>query len=87
MLKIEVLGPGCPKCDDTYEKVKLVLDELKIEAELVKVTDVFQIIDRGISITPAMIIDGKMVFQGKVPTTEKIRELLKNQITSKIKPN
>jgi small redox-active disulfide protein 2 len=87
MLKIEVLGPGCPKCDDTYDKVKLVLDELQIEAELVKVTDVFQIIDRGISITPALILDGKIAFQGKVPTTEMIRELIKNQITSKIKPN
>jgi small redox-active disulfide protein 2 len=87
MLKIEVLGPGCPKCDDTYDKVKLVLDELQIEAELVKVTDVFQIIDRGISITPALILEGKIAFQGKVPTTEMIRELIKNQITSKIKPN
>jgi small redox-active disulfide protein 2 len=87
MLKIEVLGPGCPKCDDTHDKVKLVLDELKIEAELVKVTDVFKIIDRGICVTPAMILDGKIAFQGKVPTTEMIRELIKNQITSKIKPN
>jgi small redox-active disulfide protein 2 len=83
MLKVEVLGPGCPKCDDTYDKVKLVLDELKIEAELVKVTDVFQIIDRGVSVTPALIVDGKIVFQGKVPTTEMIREIIKNKTTSK----
>lgn len=75
-MKIEVLGPGCPKCDSSFDRVKQVLEELKLEAELVKVTDVFQIIDRGISFTPALIIDGKVIFQGRVPTREQIRTIL-----------
>jgi len=83
MLKIEVLGPGCSKCDDTFNKIKVVLDELKLKAELVKVTDVFEIIDRKVSFTPALIINGKLVFQGKVPTTEQIRSILKDQIPAK----
>jgi len=78
MLKIEVLGPGCTKCDNTFDKVKAALDELNLEAELIKVTDVFEIIDRKVSFTPALIIDGKLVFQGKVPTTEQIRNILKD---------
>jgi small redox-active disulfide protein 2 len=81
-VKIEVLGPSCPKCDNTFEKVKQVLDELKsagsirLEAELIKVTDVFGIIDRGISVTPALIVNGKIKVQGKVPSSEEIKSLL-----------
>lgn len=86
MMKIEVLGPGCPKCDDTFEKAKQVLDELGLKADLVKVTDVFQMIDRGVNVTPALVIDGAIVFQGKVPNTEKIKEILKDRIWAKEKP-
>lgn len=46
-MKIEVMGPGCPKCDDTFEKTKQVWDKLGLKAELVKVTDILEIIDRG----------------------------------------
>ncbi len=75
-MKIEVLGPGCPKCHATFEKVRAVLDELKLEAELVEITDVFEIIDKGISVTPALIVDGNVRFQGKVPSPAEIRNLL-----------
>ncbi len=75
-MKIEVLGPGCPKCHDTFERVRHILDELKLEAELVKITDVFDIIDKGISVTPALIVDGNVKFQGKVPSLAEIRNLL-----------
>ena len=78
-MKIEVLGPGCPKCHDTFEKVRAVLDELKLEAELVEITDVFEIIDKDISVTPALIVDGKVRFQGKVPSAAEIRNLLLEQ--------
>lgn len=80
-MRIEVLGPGCSKCDDTFEKVKQVLDELNLEAELIKITDVFQIIDRGISMTPALIVNGKVKFQGKVPSTREIKKLLAGEET------
>jgi len=81
-MKIEVLGPGCSKCDDTFEKVKQVLDELKSagsigrKAELVKITDVFEIIDRGVSVTPALIVNGKIKFQGRVPSIKEIKSIL-----------
>jgi small redox-active disulfide protein 2 len=79
MLKIEVLDPGCTKYDDIYGKIRQVLDELEMEAELVKITDFFQIIDRGVSFTPALIIDGKLVFQSKVPTKDQIATLLRER--------
>jgi len=75
-MKIEILGPGCSKCHDTFEKIRDVLDELKLEAELAKITDIVEIIDRGISVTPALIINGKVKFQGKVPSIKGIRSLL-----------
>ena len=75
-MRIEVLGPGCSKCDNTFDKVKQVLDELKLEAELTKITDVFEIIDRGISVTPTLIVNGKIKFQGQVPSIKEIKSLL-----------
>lgn len=83
MLKIEVLGPGCVKCDNTFEKVKQAVEELKLEAELIKVIDVFQIIDRGVSSTPALVINGKLVFQGEELSQEQIKEILNRQISTK----
>ena len=58
-----------------------MLDELKWEVEFTKITDVFEIIDRGVDCTPALTIDGKLLFQGKVPTMEQIRKILREQIT------
>jgi len=78
-MKIEVLGPGCPKCHDTLERVREVLEELKLDAQLVKITDVFEIIDKGVSVTPALIVNGKVKFQGKVPSITEIRDLLSEE--------
>jgi small redox-active disulfide protein 2 len=76
MLKIEVLGPGCSKCDDTFEKVNQVLDELKLEAEVTKITDVFEIMSKGVTLTPALIINGKLKYIGKIPSTKEIKSIL-----------
>ena len=70
------MDSGFPKCDDTFEKVKQVLVELKMDAELVKSTDIFQIIDRGVNLTPALIINGKIKCQGKIPSTKEIKSIL-----------
>jgi hypothetical protein len=57
MHKIEVLGPNCTKCDSTLDKVNQALDKLKLKVELTKITDIFEIIERGIHIEPALIIN------------------------------
>ncbi len=76
-MKIEVLGPGCPKCQNTEQNVKKALQELSLQAEVVKVTDINAIIERGVMWTPALIIDGKLVLQGKIPTVDQIKQLIK----------
>jgi len=75
-MKIEVLGSGCPKCMSVEQNVKKALAELAVEADVVKVTDIQQIIQRGVMSTPALVIDGKLVLQGKSPTVQQLKQLL-----------
>ena len=76
-MTIEVLGPGCPKCMSTEQNVKKALQELNLQAEVRKVTDIDLIIEKGVMWTPALIIDGKLAMQGKIPTVEQIKQLVK----------
>ncbi|MGA2615200.1 MAG: thioredoxin family protein [Spirochaetia bacterium] len=76
-MKIEVLGTGCPKCMSVEHNVKKAIAELSIQAQVEKVTDIQQIIQRGVLSTPALVIDGKVVLQGKNPTIEQLKVLIK----------
>jgi small redox-active disulfide protein 2 len=76
-MRIEVLGPGCPKCANAEQNVRKALDDLKIQAEVLKVTDIDAIIEKGVLHTSALVIDGKLALQGKIPTVEQIKQLLK----------
>jgi small redox-active disulfide protein 2 len=73
-MKIEVLGSGCPKCNTTVENVKKALTELGQSAEVVKVTDINAMIELGVMSTPALMLDGKLMVQGKIPNVEQIKE-------------
>jgi len=77
MMKIEVLGTGCPKCQTTEQNVGKALAELKVQAEVVKVTEIDDILARGVMFTPALVIDGKVVLQGKIPTVDQVKQLVK----------
>ena len=76
-MKIEVLGTGCPKCQSTEQNVRKALAELQMQAEVVKVTEINDMIARGVMWTPALVIDGKVVLQGKIPTVDQIKKLVK----------
>ncbi|MCX5787851.1 MAG: thioredoxin family protein [Elusimicrobia bacterium] len=76
-MKIEVFGPGCQKCSAAEKVIKATLAELKCAAEVVKVTDIQEMVSRGVMFTPAVIIDGKKVCEGKVPTPDMIKGWLK----------
>jgi len=75
-MKIEVLGSGCAKCMSVEKNVKKALAELAVQAEVEKVTDIQQIIQRGVMSTPALVIDGKVVFQGKNPTVDQLKQFI-----------
>ncbi len=78
MMKIKVLGPGCPKCANLYDNVVLAIKELGLEASVEKITDLGQIAAHGVLQTPGLVIDGKVVSQGKILSAEEIIRLLKS---------
>ncbi len=75
-MKIEVLGSGCAKCKTLYEAVKTAVNEKGVEAEVVKVEDMPTIMKYGVMSTPALVIDGKVVFSGKSPSAAEIQKYL-----------
>jgi small redox-active disulfide protein 2 len=75
-MKIEVAGPGCPRCGATAENVTRALKELGMDTVVEKITDIEVMIDRGILQSPALIIDGKIVTQGRIPTVEQVKQFI-----------
>ena len=76
-MKIQVLGTGCPKCKKTAEAAQAAIDELGLDAEIEKVTDLNEIMKFGVMLTPALAVDGNVKVVGKVPTVEDIKGMLK----------
>jgi small redox-active disulfide protein 2 len=76
-MKIEILGPGCPRCKETERRVMNVLAKHGIDAEVVHVTDLKEIAKRKVMFTPAIVVDGEVKISGKIPTEDEILKLLK----------
>jgi small redox-active disulfide protein 2 len=74
--KIQILGTGCPKCKKLAENAEAAAQAMGIEYELVKVTDINEIMTFGVMLTPAMAVDGEVKVVGKVPEPEAIKALL-----------
>ncbi|HOT47126.1 MAG TPA: thioredoxin family protein [Spirochaetota bacterium] len=77
MKKLEILGTGCPKCIKLEELTRKAASELGIEAEITKVKDINQIMNYGVMMTPALVVDGVVKVVGKVPSLEDIKKYLK----------
>ena len=75
-MKIEVLGPGCPKCEKLMANTQAAVKELGIAAEVHKVTDITQFIRYGVMLTPALVVNGVVKCAGKVPGVEEIKKFL-----------
>ncbi len=76
MKKVEVLGPGCPKCEKLYEVTSNIIKEMNLECELTKVADIEVIMKYGVMMTPALVVDGDVKVFGKVPSEDEIKEYL-----------
>lgn len=77
MKSIKILGTGCKKCTDTYDLVNKVVAAKGVEAEVTKVEDLKSIVGYGVMQTPAVVIDEKVVFKGKVPKEKDVESWLK----------
>ena len=72
-MKIEILGTGCAKCRALAENAKVAADGLGVRYELVKVQDFNEIAKRGVLITPALVVNGKVKVTGKLASVDEIK--------------
>jgi len=76
MRTVQVLGPGCPKCQKLASLVEETAREMDVECDIKKVTDIEQIVSFGVMATPALVVDGQVLVTGRVPTGEEMKKLL-----------
>ena len=72
MLTIKVLGSGCANCKRLEQLALKVVNDLSVEAQVVKVTDPTQYADYGVLATPGLVINEKTVSSGRVPSLAEI---------------
>jgi small redox-active disulfide protein 2 len=77
-MEIKILGTGCAKCKTLEKLTRDVVSENGIDATIIKVEDIIEIMKFNILTTPALVIDGKVVVKGRIPSTEEIKKLLTN---------
>ena len=75
-MEIKVLGPGCPKCQQTEKVVREALAESGVNADVEKITDVMKIAGYGVFGTPAVVVDGEVKSVGKIPSKENVKSWL-----------
>ncbi len=76
MKQIKILGPGCRRCEQLAASTKEAADQLGLDYQLEKVTDIATFSDYGVMMTPGLVLDGKVKSQGKVPTVDEIKAML-----------
>ena len=76
-MEIKILGPGCPRCEQTYRIVADALAEAGVAAAVDKVTDAMEIAGYGVFGTPAVVVDGEVKSVGKIPKKKDVMGWLK----------
>ena len=76
MKKLQILGTGCPKCKRLSENAEAAAKDLGIEYEIEKVTDINEIMNFGVMMTPALAVDGQVKAVGKVLSPDEIKKML-----------
>lgn len=77
-MEIKILGPGCPNCKTLEKLVHAAVAELNSDAIVSKEEDIVKIMGYGILRTPGLVIDGKVVMSGRMPTLKEIKEMIEN---------
>ena len=75
-MEIKVLGTGCKKCNQLTQATKEAVAALGIDANIEKEEDMMKIMSYGVNRTPALVVDGKVVVSGRVPTEKELKSLL-----------
>jgi small redox-active disulfide protein 2 len=77
MKKIQILGTGCTKCKKLYEVTQTLVKERGLDAEVIKVEDINEIMQFGVMMTPALAVDGVIKVTGRVPKPDELEKMLK----------
>jgi len=75
-MTIKVLGPGCTNCKTLEQRTREAVEQLSLDATIQKIDDYQGMSSYGIMSTPGLVIDEKVVSQGRVPTVEAIKKLI-----------
>lgn len=78
-MEIKILGTGCAKCTTLEKITQEVIKEQSIEAKIIVVEDIMEIMKYGIMMTPALVINEEIVVKGKVPSKQEIIEIIKQK--------
>jgi small redox-active disulfide protein 2 len=76
MKKLQVLGPGCPKCVELVKRTEAAAQALGGDFEVEKVSDLGKIMSFGIFTTPALVVDGVVKVVGQVPSVDEIKKII-----------
>lgn len=79
-MNIQILGTGCPKCRALEANVRTAVKQLNLQATVEKVTDIDEIMQKGVMMTPALLVDGAIKSVGSVLSTEKVTQILSMEI-------
>ncbi|MFB0566662.1 MAG: thioredoxin family protein [Candidatus Aminicenantaceae bacterium] len=85
-LEIRILGPGCPVCNDLEKRTMNALIELNLAADLQKISDIEKMVEYKITHTPALLINGKVKSEGRVPSIREIKEWIEEEQGKKDQP-
>ncbi len=79
-IQIKILGTGCPKCQALEKRTKEVVNENNFDAEIIKVEDISNIISFGVLGTPGFVINEKVIFSGRLPSKDEIKEQIEKAL-------
>lgn len=79
-MNIQILGTGCTKCKTLEKAVREIVAESNIDATVTKVDDIMEILKFNVMTTPALVIDGKVVLKGRVPSMAELKDILTNKV-------
>ena len=79
-MEIKVLGTGCAKCKSLEKATREVVEQNGIDATITKVEDIMEIMKFNVMTTPALVVDGKVVLKGRVPSNSELKEILTNKV-------
>ena len=78
-MEIKILGTGCPKCKALEKVTREMVSDLNLQASVAREEDIMKIMSYGILRTPGLVIDGRLVFSGRVPSRDELRKILEPQ--------